>query len=179
MSARPLNVLFPCTGNSCRGIMAECLLGALGGGRFKGHGAGSHPAGRVNPVNLALLQRKGHPTGALRSKSWDEFGARERSEMDDAPIMEMVITVCDNAAGEVCPVWPGHPVTARWPVRDPCGFTGPVDRRPGEYAAVYGHIEAAVRALVALPVETLDAAALKRELATIAAAMAIDIAGRP
>ena len=153
--------------------MAECLLDALGGGRFKGHSAGSHPAGRVNPTNLALLEEKGHPTGRLRSKSWDEFGGPEpsvmpdASEMDGAPVMEIVITVCDNAAGEVCPVWPGHPVTAHWPFRDPDAFTGPDDERPGEYAAVYGHIEAGVRALVALPVEDMDAEALKRKLAAI------------
>ena len=161
MSARPLNVLFLCTGNSCRSIMAERLLDALGGGRFKGHSAGSRPAGRVNPTNLALLEGKGHPTGRLRSKSWDEFGSA------GAPAMNIVITVCDNAAGEVCPVWPGHPVTAHWPFRDPDAFTGPDDERPGEYAAVYGHIEAGVRALVALPVEDMDADALKRELAAI------------
>ena len=147
--------------------MAECLLDRLGGGRFKGHSAGSHPAGRVTPVNLALLEENRHPTGSLRSKSWDEFGGPDTSGMDGGRVMDIVITVCDNAAGEACPMWPGHPVIAHWPFRDPYAFTGPDDDRPGEYAAVYGHIEAAVRALVALPVEAMDAETLKRKLAAI------------
>ena len=162
-----MNVLFLCSGNSCRSIMAECLLDGLGGGRFKGFSAGSHPAGEVNPVNLALLAAKGHPTAGLRSKSWDEFSGRSASDGRGAPAMDMVITLCANAAGAACPVWPGHPVAAHWPFRDPYAFPGPDHERAGEYAAVYGQIEAAVRALVALPMETLDGAALKRTLAAI------------
>jgi protein-tyrosine-phosphatase len=157
----PINVLFLCTGNSCRSIMAESILGHLGTGRFIGHSAGSHPAGRVSPFSLAQIEARGHPTGGLRSKSWDEFGA------PDAPVMDVVITVCDNAANEICPVWPGQPLTAHWPFRDPAAFRGGDAETHGEYAAVHGLIEARVRALVAAPVENMDAATLRACLARI------------
>jgi arsenate reductase len=154
-------VLFLCTGNSCRSIMAESILDDLGAGRFKGHSAGSHPAGRVSPFSLAEIEQRGLPTAHLRSKNWHEFGGPE------APVMDLVITICDNAAGEVCPVWPGHPLVLHWPFRDPAGFSGSAAETHGEYAAVYGQIEARIKQLVALPVETLDAAALKRSLAAV------------
>ncbi|MFP6741501.1 MAG: arsenate reductase ArsC [Alphaproteobacteria bacterium] len=160
MPAMPLNVLFLCTGNSCRSIMAQSILDHLGAGRFKGHSAGSHPAGRVNPYSLAQIEQRGCPTAHLRSKNWDEFGGAH------APAMDVVITVCDNAAGEVCPVWPGHPLTAHWPFRDPAAFTGTDAETHAEYAAVYSQIEARVRQLVALPFEAKD---LKQQLAAIGA----------
>lgn len=161
MPAKPIDVLFLCTGNSCRSIMAQSILDHLGAGRFNGHSAGSHPAGRVNPYAVAQIEARGCPTGHLRNKNWDEFGGVE------APAMDVVITVCDNAAGEVCPLWPGHPQTAHWPFRDPAVFSGTDAETHHEYAAVYRQIEDRVKQLVALPVETMAAAELKRELAAI------------
>ena len=164
MTARPLNILFLCTGNSCRSIMAESLIERHGAGRFKGFSAGSHPQGYISPHSLALLESLGRPTAGLRSKSWDEFAA---AAAPGVPAMDMVITVCDNAAGEVCPVWPGHPVTAHWPVRDPFVFSGSEAEIRAEYAAVYGAIEDSILALVALPVETMDRETLRARLAGI------------
>ncbi len=160
MAARPLNVLFLCTGNSCRSIMAESILDHLGEGRFKSYSAGSHPAGRVNLYALAQIERRGCPTGDLRNKDWDEFGGAE------APAMDLVITLCDLAAAETCPVWPGDPLTVHWPFRDPAVFSGADAETHDEYAAVYGQIEARVRRLVALPLESVD---LKQQLAAIGA----------
>ncbi len=164
MTASPLNILFLCTGNSCRSIMAESLIGRYGAGRFKGYSAGSHPAGTVNPNTLALLDRLGQPSDGLRSKSWLEFDAENQA---GGPKMDIVITLCDNAAGEVCPVWPGHPVTAHWPFRDPFAFKGSQAETTAEYAAVYGEMETAVKALVALPAESMDAETLRAHLAEI------------
>lgn len=164
MTASPRNILFLCTGNSCRSIMAESLIERYGAGRFKGYSAGSHPAGCVNPNTLALLDRLGQPSATLRSKSWLEFGADNEAA---APAMDMVITLCDKAAGEVCPVWPGHPVTAHWPFRDPFVYRGNQAETTAEYAAVYGDMEIAIKALVALPVATMDADTLRARLAEI------------
>ncbi len=164
MTAAPLNILFLCTGNSCRSIMAESLIARHGGGRFKGFSAGSRPQGYVNPYTLALLDSLGQPSDRLRSKSWDEFGAEHGA---DIPQMHIVITVCDKAAGEVCPIWPGHPLTAHWPFRDPFAFAGSFAETTAEYAAVYGQIEKSIKALAALPVESLEAETLSARLAEI------------
>ena len=167
MNAIPLNILFLCTGNSCRSIMAESLIGRHGAGRFAGHSAGSHPQGYVNPHTLALLDSLGQPSAGLRSKSWHEFGADDQA---GAPQMDIVITVCGNAAGEVCPLWPGHPLTAHWPFRDPFAFVGSEGEIMAEYAAIYGAIERSIKALVALPAETMAAEALRARLADIGGA---------
>ncbi len=164
MTASPLNILFLCTGNSCRSIMAESLIERYGAGRFKGYSAGSHPAGTVNPNTLALLDRLGQPSDGLRSKSWLEFGVENEA---GGPEMDFVITVCDNAAGEVCPVWPGLPVTAHWPFRDPFAFKGGQAETTAEYAAIYGEMETAIKALIALPAESMDAETLRAQLGEI------------
>ena len=135
MSAKTCNVLFLCTGNSCRSIMAECILNRLGEGRFRGFSAGSRPAGAVHPRALALLDRRGHPTGGLRSKDWGEFA------VEGAPVMDAVITVCDNAAGEVCPVWQGRPACAHWGFPDPAAFRGGEAETEAFFTEVYGRIE--------------------------------------
>ncbi len=153
-----INVLFLCTQNSARSIMAECILNKLGAGRFRAFSAGSHPAGRVNPDALELLESRAHPTGALHSKGWDVFAEPE------APEMDFVITVCDNAAGEVCPVWPGRPLGAHWSFPDPAAVGGCEAERRAAFAEVYGAIEARVEALVALPIDSMDAPALGRRL---------------
>lgn len=155
---RVYNVLVLCTGNSARSILGEALFNSLGQGRFKGYSAGSHPTGRVNPLALELLQEIGAPTEGLRSKSWDEFSA------PGAPQMDFIITVCDNAAGEVCPYWPGSPVSAHW------GFPDPAEPRETEAAqrkafeAVLNGLSRRIRQFTSLPIESLDQLAIKREM---------------
>ncbi|MEO5375860.1 MAG: arsenate reductase ArsC [Alphaproteobacteria bacterium] len=141
---RVYNVLFLCTGNSARSIMAEVLVNDLGKGRFKAYSAGSHPTGQVNPLSIEVLREKGHAVEGLRSKSWDEFAA------PDAPKMDLVITVCDNAAGEVCPAWPGHPSKVHIGFPDPAAATGTHEERLAEFRRIYALIEAKVRRLVEL-----------------------------
>jgi len=145
MTSPQQNILFLCTGNSCRSVMAEALLAGLGEGRFAAFSAGSHPAGTVNPFTLDLLAARGHETAHLRSKSWDAFSE------PDAPRMDMIITVCDNAAGEVCPVWPGDPAGAHWPFPDPAMFQGSPSETQAYYANVYGQIEARLSRFVTDP----------------------------
>ena len=157
----PYNVLFLCTGNSCRSSMAESLLNHLGGDTFIGYSAGSHPAGKVNPNTLHLLGEMGHDTSTLRSKAWDEFAA------DGAPEMDFIITTCDNAAGEVCPVWPGHPTTTHWPFPDPAPFQGGVAKTRAVYLGVYRQIEDCVKRLIALNSKGLDANTIAAKLTAI------------
>jgi arsenate reductase len=152
------NVLFLCTGNSARSIMAEAILNRTGGDMFKGWSAGSHPTGQVNPHALALLARLGYPTEALRSKSWDEFAGPH------APVFDFIFTVCDNAASEVCPVWPGHPMTAHWGVADPAAVTGDDKTIAAAFRDTYTTLHRRIELFATLPVKGLDAISLKRHL---------------
>lgn len=152
------NVLFLCTGNSARSILAEAYLNSAGSGRFKAYSAGSRPVGKVNPFAFELLQKNRLSTNGLRSKSWDEFA------QSTAPSMDFVFTVCDNAAGEVCPVWPGQPITAHWGVADPAGVSGPDHERRKAFLRAFTELSARINLLLALPIEKLDRLALKRRL---------------
>ena len=158
---RPYNVLFLCTGNSARSIMAEALLNAEGKGKFRAYSAGSFPAGKVNPIALELLKHFDFPTEGMRSKSWDEFAAA------DAPQMDFVFTVCDNAAGEVCPVWPGKPMTAHWGVPDPAAVDGSAAVKMHAFRDTFRQLSNRIRIFVELPFEKLDRLAIKREVDAI------------
>ena len=155
------NVLFLCTGNSARSILAEALLNAAGKGRFHAYSAGSFPTGRVNPLALELLGRNGHPIEGLRSKSWDEFAK------PGAPPFDFVFTVCDAAAKEYCPVWPGKPVTAHWGVADPAAVQGTDEEKRRAFRDTYATLQRRVSLLANLPLGTLDRASLQRQLADI------------
>ena len=152
------NVLFLCTGNSARSIMAECLLERLGGTRFRAFSAGSFPAGAVNPHALEILERRNHRTEHLRSKSWDEFA------VPGAPEMDFVFTVCDRAAGEVCPVWPGQPVSAHWGFADPAEVEGKEAVVRAAFADTYREIATRIEIFTSLSFASLDRLALKRRL---------------
>ncbi len=143
-----------CTGNSARSILAEVVLNHWGEGRFRGYSAGSFPKGKVQPMSLELLQSRRLPTAGLRSKSWNEFAR------PDAPVMDFVFTVCDQAAGEVCPVWPGNPVTAHWGVPDPAAVEGSEAERIAAFRDAYHRLEARIKLFIALPIEKLDRLAL-------------------
>lgn len=158
MADKTYNVLFLCTGNSARSVMAEAILNRIGGGRFKAVSAGSHPAGQVNPYTIELLKQQGHPVDQLASKSWSVF------EKPGAPRMDMIITVCDNAAGEICPVWPGRPVTAHWGFEDPAAFVGSHEAKRARFHEIYRQIMTRVRLLVSLPLDRLDHLALESRL---------------
>lgn len=151
-------VLFLCTGNSARSILAECVLNRLGRGRFQAFSAGSHPAGRVNPHAVELLKRLNYPTEALRSKNWDEFAGA------GAPDLDFVFTVCDNAAGEVCPIWPGQPMTAHWGVADPAAVTGTQAEIAAAFADTYRMLERRLDIFVNLPMTSLDKLSLQQRL---------------
>lgn len=153
---RIYSILFLCTGNSARSILAEVLLDHWGRGRFKGYSAGSFPKGAVHPLALDLLEQLRLPTAGLRSKSWEEFARPE------APVMDFVFTVCDQAAGEVCPIWPGNPITAHWGVPDPTAVEGSEDRRRRAFREAYRQLEARIKLFVALPIDKLDRMALKQ-----------------
>jgi arsenate reductase len=161
MTQKAYKVLFLCTGNSARSIMAEALLNGADNGRFLAYSAGSHHAGAVNPFAIEQVQTVGCATDGLRSKSWDEFAA------PGAPEMDFVITVCDKAAGEVCPVWPGQPVTAHWGFRDPAAATGSKEDIRHEFATICREIKTRIDIFRSLPIEKLDKLALKREMARI------------
>jgi protein-tyrosine-phosphatase len=158
MAERVYNVLFLCTGNSARSILAESCLNAEGKGRFRAFSAGSFPKGEVNPHAITLLQHLGLPTEGLHSKSWDEYAAPE------APRMDFVFTVCDNAAGEACPFWPGRPVTAHWGVPDPAAVEGSEAIKMQAFRESFRMLEARIRLFAALPIEKLDRLALKAQL---------------
>jgi protein-tyrosine-phosphatase len=158
MADKIYQVLFLCTGNSARSIMAESILNRHGLGRFKAHSAGSHPTGKVHPMALELLERYNYPTARLRSKSWDEFAG------PDAPALHFVFTVCDRAAGEACPVWPGQPMTAHWGVDDPAAFVGPDDRKLRLFRDVYFQLERRIQIFTNLPIASLDRLSLKKRL---------------
>ncbi|MBI1260422.1 MAG: arsenate reductase ArsC [Rhizobiales bacterium] len=152
------NVLFLCTGNSARSIMGEACMNAMHGDKFQAYSAGSHPMGRVNPHAIDILQHAKIPTEKLRSKSWDEFAEA------GAPHMHFVFTVCDNAAGEVCPVWPGQPMSAHWPFEDPAAFVGSEDATRKKFLEVFLQIRRRIDLFANLPFDRLDRMSLKREL---------------
>ena len=158
MDERVYSVLFLCTGNSARSILAQALIGHWGKGRFKGYSAGSFPKGEVHAMALGLLENLQLPTRGLRSKSWNEFAR------PGAPVMDFVFTVCDQAAGEACPVWPGNPVTAHWGVPDPAAVEGTQDERRRAFREAYVTLENRIKLLVALPIDKLDRLAIKRNV---------------
>jgi arsenate reductase len=160
MFGRPCNVLFLCTGNSARSIMAEALLNVLGGGRFKAWSAGSFPAGAVQPIAAELARAAGYHE-RLRSKSWDEFARA------DAPPIDIVITVCDAAAGEACPIWPERPATAHWGVPDPAAVSGPADACRHAFEAAWILLRRRIEAMLALPLDALDRTAMQQALQAI------------
>ncbi len=160
-SDKVFNVLFLCTHNSARSIMAEVIINYVGRGKFKGFSAGSQPATVPNPIALATLQRLHFPTDGLYSKNWDEFAK------PDAPVMDFVITVCDNAAGEVCPVWPGQPMTAHWGVEDPSQFQGTDEEKSREFVRVANILKRRIELFASLPLEKLDRLSLHRQVKDI------------
>jgi arsenate reductase len=161
VAREPYRVLFLCTGNSARSIMAECALNRWGAGRFLAFSAGSHPRGRVHPVALEVLRGLAYSTEGLRSKGWDEFA------QPGSPPLDFVFTVCDTAAGETCPLWPGQPVTAHWGVEDPAAFVGPPDAQRRLFSRVYFELEARIRVLSSLSLDNVDPLALRRRLSEI------------
>jgi len=158
MGERSHNVLFLCTGNSARSIMAEAILACAGGENFRAFSAGSFPIGKVNPYAIAQLRQMGYETVRLRSKSWDEFSA------PDAPNIDAVLTVCDNAASESCPTWPGHPVSAHWGIPDPAAVEGTEAEKRLAFAETYMALKARISKLINLPVQSLENSNLKRRL---------------
>jgi arsenate reductase len=157
--SRPFNVLFLCTGNSARSILAEAILNRDGGGRFRAFSGGSFPKGTVHPAALALLEELGHGTDGFRSKSWDEFAA------PGAPELDFIFTVCDNAAGEICPVWPGKPVSAHWGIEDPAEVEG--ERQHQAFWTAYQQLKRRIDLFLALPLESLDELTLASRLKEI------------
>ena len=161
VNTKTYNILFLCTGNSARSIMAEALMNHLSRGRFHAYSAGSHAVGQVNPFALELLRRKGLAVDTLRSKHWDEFA------QPDAPRMDFVITVCDKAAGEVCPVWPGQPMTAHWGFEDPAAAQGPDETKRKLFEKVFIEIARRIELMLALPLDKLDRLALQKKVREI------------
>jgi arsenate reductase (thioredoxin) len=161
MPDRVYNVLFLCTGNSARSVLAEAILNSRGKGRFKAFSAGSHPKGAVHPLALALLERKGLPTEDLRSKAWDEFAERA------SPALDFVFTVCDNAAGEVCPVWPGQPMTAHWGQPDPAAVEGTDVDKTNAFRDAFRMLERRIEMFTSLPIASLDQLSLRNKVREI------------
>ena len=161
MTDRIYNVLFLCTGNSARSILAEAILNQIGKGRFRAYSAGSHPAGKVNPYVLEMLAAQNLPVAELRSKSWDEFAA------PGAPALDFVFTVCDNAAGEVCPVWPGQPVSAHWGIEDPAAVQGDDAARRHAVHTALQLLNRRISVFINLPFAKLDKMTLKQEVDSI------------
>jgi arsenate reductase len=161
MTDKTYNVLFLCTGNSARSIMAEALATTMSKGRLKGFSAGSKPTGKVNPFAIEQVKKTGYPVEGLRSKSWDEFAS------PDAAPMDFIITVCDNAAGEACPFWPGHPATAHWGFEDPAAVEGTDEEKRAEFERVFGQIMTRMQAFASLPLHSLDANAVRAALRNI------------
>jgi arsenate reductase (thioredoxin) len=161
MRSKPYHVLFLCTGNSARSIMAEGLMTQLGASRFRAYSAGSHPTGIVNPFALHTLRKMGMPADGFRSKSWDEFAAPH------GPQLDFVLTVCDNAAGEVCPLWPGRPMTAHWGVPDPAAVEGPDELKAKQFRDTALLLRRRIELMLALPFDTLDSLGIDREMKDI------------
>ena len=158
---KPYNVLFLCTGNSARSIIAEAILNHCGKGRFRAFSAGSHPRGEVHPLALDVLRRNQIPTDSLRSKSWEEFTAH------GTPAIDFVFTVCDRAAAERCPIWPGHPTTAHWGVRDPAAVAGTHEQKARAFNNAFWDLDARLRVFTSLQLERLDEVTLTRQLREI------------
>ena len=158
---REYNVLFLCTGNSARSVLAEAILNFRGKPNFTAFSAGSHPAGRVNPGALKILETAKLPTAGLRSKSWDEFA------QPGAPKMDFVFTVCDNAANEVCPIWPGQPITAHWGIPDPAAVAGTSEQIEKAFRDAYVSLDRRIGLFLALPLASLDSLAIKKEIVRI------------
>jgi protein-tyrosine-phosphatase len=161
---KPFNVLFLCTGNSARSILAEAIMNRAGLGRFKAYSAGSMPTGRVNPFALDLLTRMHHPTAQLRSKPWEEFS---RTGNPDAPDLDFVFTVCDNAAGEVCPIWPGQPMSAHWGLPDPAEAPGSDTAKALAFADTYRMLTNRIDLFINLPFQSLSRLSLQERLDSI------------
>lgn len=161
MSGRTYNVLFLCTGNSARSILAESIVNHLGGGRFRGFSAGSQPKGEVHHYALDLLISLGFPSAGMHSKSWDVFAVA------GAPRMDFIFTVCDNAAGEACPVWLGHPMTAHWGIPDPAAAVGSDADKRAAFRDAFASLESRIKAFMSLPLATLDGMALQQRLDAI------------
>jgi arsenate reductase (thioredoxin) len=161
MSARSWNVLFLCTGNSARSIIAEALLNKMGKGRFRAYSAGSQPKGQIHPETLRMLRDLGYDTSTLRSKSWEEFTRA------DAPQFDFILTVCDNAAAEACPVWPGKPATAHWGIADPAATDGNASEIAKAFENTYRELLARIGLLVAFPLDSLDPATIRSDLQRI------------
>lgn len=161
MNGKPFNVLFLCTGNSARSILAECLLNQWGRVRFVGFSAGSHPKGAVHPIALELLRNMKVPTAGLHSKGWEEFAA------PGAPEMDFVFTVCDDAAGEVCPVWPGQPMTAHWGIADPAAVRGTEKEQWNAFRTAFSELDSRIKIFTSLPIRSLDRIKLQEHLRAI------------
>ena len=161
MTDRVFNVLFLCTGNSARSILAEVILNSVGKGRFRAFSAGSHPAGKVNPFTVELLQKQNCGVSDLRSKNWDEFAA------PGAPKLDFVFTVCDNAAGEVCPIWPGQPMTAHWGIEDPAAVEGTDEQERKAFVQAYIRLDTRIGQFISLPISKIDKLSLQSKLREI------------